>query len=298
MQLLTFQPDPASSIEDPGTHRLGLLAAGNQIIDLSPVAPSMLQFIALGAPALEHAARLAAAATPAFALSDVRLLAPIPHPLRNIICLGRNYAEHARESAAVWGQAADLPAFPVFFTKATTSINHPDAPIPIDPAVSTQIDWEAELAVIIGRRGKNIQAAAAMSYVFGYTCLNDVTARDLQRQHQQYFKGKSLDGTCPLGPWIVTAAAIPDPHNLRIQCRVNDQLMQDAHTSQMIFNIPHIIAALSQGMTLLPGDIIATGTPSGVGFARTPPQFLHPGDLVEVEIQNIGILRTPIASPH
>ncbi len=295
MRLITFQPHPNSSLDDRRGDRLGLLTHDQEIIDLSAVAPTMLELIALGSAGLQQVAQIAAAAAASLALTDVRLLAPIPQPLRNIICLGRNYAEHARESATALGQAADVPAFPVFFTKATTAINHPDAPIPVDPTVSSQIDWEAELAVIIGRRGKNIQTAAAMSYVFGYTCLNDVSARDLQRQHQQYFKGKSLDGTCPLGPWIVTAGAIPDPHNLRIQCRVNGQTKQDAHTSQMVFTIPQTISVLSHGMTLLPGDIIATGTPAGVGFARTPPEFLQPGDLVEVEIEAIGILRNPVS---
>ncbi len=295
MRLVTFQLDKDRGTGDRAGDRIGALVNANEIIDLSPVAPTMLQLIALGAAGLNQAAQVAAVAAPAYTLDNVQLLAPIPLPQRNVMCLGRNYAEHARESAAVWGQSADLPAFPVIFTKATTSINHPDAPILIDPAVSSQIDWEAELAVIIGQRGKNIHPAGALSYVFGYTCLNDISARDLQRQHQQYFKGKSLDGACPLGPWIVTAEAIPDPHNLRIQCRVNGQIKQDAHTSQMIFNIPQIIATLSHGMTLQPGDIIATGTPSGVGFARTPPEFLQPGDLVEVEIEGIGILGNTVS---
>ena len=287
MRLVTY--------EWAGRVSIGALTAADGVVDLAPIAPDMNALIAAGAAGMAQAAAWVAQEEGARPLHEVRLLAPLPFPRRNIFCLGRNYAEHARESAAAWGQGDHVPAFPVIFTKATTTINHPDTPFIIDPQVSTQIDWEAELAVIIGRGGKNIPPAQAMSHVFGYTCLNDLSARDLQRQHQQYFKGKSLDGACPLGPWIITAAALPDPHHLHIECRVNGQVKQKGNTGQMIFDIPHIIATLSRGMTLLPGDIIATGTPSGVGFARTTPEFLQPGDLVEVEIENIGTLRTPIA---
>ena len=160
--------------------------------------------------------------------------------------------------------------------------------------MSADIDWEAELAVIIGRGGKNIPASAAFDHIFGYTCLNDVSARDLQSNHSQFFKGKSLDGACPIGPWIVTADEIPDPQALDITCRVNGVIKQSSNTRYMIFNIPAIIEILSRGMTLDAGDIIATGTPSGVGFARKPPEFLKPGDVVEVEIEGIGVLRNRV----
>jgi len=164
----------------------------------------------------------------------------------------------------------------------------------IDPTVSDKIDWEAELAVIIGKTGKNIPEEEALSYVFGYTVLNDVTARDLQDKFKQFFKGKSLDGYCPLGPWIVTADEIPDPQQLSLRLRVNGVLKQEGHTSDMIYSVKTIISILSQGMTLEPGDIIATGTPSGVGFARNPPEFLKAGDVVETEIDGIGGLRNEV----
>ncbi len=258
-----------------------------EIVDLSAVAPDVLQLIQQGGVPTDVVGRRVP-------LAEVVLLAPIPTPNRNIMCLGLNYAEHAAESYAARGRQAEVPQFPIIFTKATTSVNAPYAEIPYDPTATNELDWEVELGVIIGKRGKNIGREEAMSYVFGYTVLNDVTGRDLQRNHKQYFKGKSLDGCCPMGPWIVTADSLPDPHNLRITCRVNGETKQESHTSLMIFDIPAIIATLSRGMTLLPGDIIATGTPSGVGFARTPPQFLQPGDVVECEIEGIGLIRNQV----
>ncbi len=184
----------------------------------------------------------------------------------------------------------------MIFNKATTSINGPYSDIPYDASVTTAIDFEAELTVVIGLTGKNISPEEAMGYVFGYTVMNDLTARDLQRRHKQFFKGKSLDGHAPMGPWIVTADDIPDPHNLRITCHVNDILKQDDITGKMIFDIPEIIAQLSLGMTLLPGDLIATGTPSGVGFARTPPEYLQPGDVVTCTVEGIGSIRNQIGT--
>jgi 2-keto-4-pentenoate hydratase/2-oxohepta-3-ene-1,7-dioic acid hydratase in catechol pathway len=159
---------------------------------------------------------------------------------------------------------------------------------------SSQIDYEVELAIVIGKKGQNISRQDAMDYIFGYTVLNDISARDLQKQSKQFFKGKSLDGSCPMGPWLVTADAITDPNNLTITSRVNGVTKQNSSTRHMIFDIPAIIEYLSLGMTLLPGDIIATGTPSGVGFARTPPEYLQPGDVVECEIEQIGLIRNQI----
>ena len=264
------------------------------VIDLSAVAPDMLNLIAGGSVGLDRARALVASATAPIPLKSVTLLAPIPKPRRNIMCLGLNYAEHARESAEARGREYKQHQHPVFFTKATHTINRHGGAIPFDPTVSEQIDWEAELGVIIGRSGKNIPIEEAYDHVFGYTCLNDVSARDLQANHSQYFKGKSLDGACPLGPWIVTADEVPDPQHLQVTCRVNGVVKQSANTEVMIFQIPDIIAILSRGMTLDAGDIIATGTPSGVGFARKPPEFLKPGDVVEVEIEKIGVLRNRV----
>jgi 2-keto-4-pentenoate hydratase/2-oxohepta-3-ene-1,7-dioic acid hydratase in catechol pathway len=229
-------------------------------------------------------------------LSDIQFAAPIPRPRKNIMCLGWNYAEHAKETALIRGQETKAPEYPVFFTKAPTTVNSPYGNIIIDPQVSVEIDWEAELAVIIGNGGKNISEDDAMSHVFGYTVLNDVTARDLQSRHKQFFKGKSIDGYCPMGPWIVTADEIKDPQQLFVRLRVNGITKQEGNTSMMVFPIHTIIATLSQGLTLEPGDIIATGTPSGVGFTRNPPEFLKAGDVMETEVEGIGILRNGVVN--
>ncbi len=229
-------------------------------------------------------------------LSDVQLAAPIPRPRKNIMCLGWNYAEHAKETARIRGQETKVPEYPVIFTKAPTTVNSPYGNIVIDPAVSEQIDWEVELAVIIGKGGKNIREEDALSHVFGYTVLNDVSARDLQSRHKQFFKGKSIDGYCPMGPWIVTADEIENPQQLTVRLRVNGVTKQEGNTSMMIFPIRTIIAILSKGMTLEPGDIIATGTPSGVGFARNPPEFLKAGDVMETEVEGIGTLRNVVVN--
>jgi len=230
------------------------------------------------------------------AVNEVQLTAPIPRPRKNIMCMGLNYADHAKESDEARGRAVSIPEHAVIFTKAPTTANGPFGEIVIDPAVSEQVDWEAELAVIIGKAGKNIREEDALEYVFGYTVLNDVTARDLQNQHRQYFKGKSIDGYCPMGPWIVTADEVADAQQLPVRLRVNGVTKQEANTNLMIFSIRQIIAILSRGMTLEPGDIIATGTPSGVGFARNPPEFLKAGDVVETEVEGVGMMRNMVIS--
>jgi 2-keto-4-pentenoate hydratase/2-oxohepta-3-ene-1,7-dioic acid hydratase in catechol pathway len=267
----------------------------DRVIDLSGVAPDMISLIELGAEGLAQAQAAVDAATGAAPLSSVQLLAPIPDPRRNVMCLGLNYAEHIAEQTSS-GEQADLPEFPIVFTKATTTANGPFDDIVLDPAVTGRLDWEVELAVVISRAGANISREEAMAHVFGYMVLNDVSARDLQWRHKQFFKGKSLDGACPMGPWIVTADELGDPHDLRVVCRVNGQVKQDSSTTFMIFDVPATIMHLSDGMTLLPGDIIATGTPSGVGFARTPPEFLKPGDVVECEVERIGSIKNQIVA--
>lgn len=225
-------------------------------------------------------------------IDDVRLCAPIPRPTSNIICLGRNYREHAAESARAWNEAVKLPTF---FTKAVTSVIGPHDDIPFDPQLSTEIDWEVELAVMLGRRAKHVRAEDALDYIFGYTVLNDVSARDLQNGYGgQFFYGKSLDGSCPMGPWIVTAEDVSDPQDLTLRLCVNGITKQEASTREMIHGVAEIVEILSRGMTLEPGQIIATGTPAGVGFARNPPEFLKPGDVVEAEIAGIGAMRNRV----
>jgi 2-keto-4-pentenoate hydratase/2-oxohepta-3-ene-1,7-dioic acid hydratase in catechol pathway len=276
--------------EFAGRTAVGLVRDGS-IVDLSAVAPDMVRLIEGGAAALDRAREIAAVTSDTIPLESARLLAPIPSPRRNVMCLGKNYAEHARESNVARGEKVEIPEFPVIFTKATTAVNGPFEDVTIDAAVSAKMDYEAELAVVIGRTIKNAGRDETLSAVFGYMVLNDLTARDLQSQHKQFFKGKSLDGCCPTGPWIVTADELPDPHRLRINCHVNGELRQDDTTAEMLFDIPAILDHLSRGMTLLPGDIIATGTPSGVGFARNPPVYLQPGDVVECTIEGIGAIR-------
>src|SRR5262249_40223200 len=191
---------------------------------------------------------------------------------------------HAMESLRARGEELKLPAAPIYFTKATTSVTGPEAPVPLRADLTTQLDWEAELGVVVGATARDIPRERALDYVFGYTCVNDLSARDLQWQHQQWFKGKSLDGTCPVGPWIVTADEIPDPQTLEIACRVNGVEKQHSNTGRMIFDVRYILWDLSRGLTLEAGDLISTGTPEGVGMGRTPPEYLRAGDVVEVEI--------------
>ncbi|MCC7362638.1 MAG: fumarylacetoacetate hydrolase family protein [Anaerolineales bacterium] len=284
MRFLSYQTDAGP--------RLGVLQ-GDRVFPLP--GQDMLGLLEAGPAGLEAARAAIAAGGQTLALAALTLLAPIPMPRRNIFCVGLNYMAHGRESAEAKGEQFTPPAKPLFFTKGTLAINAHNRPIEVDDAVSPQVDWEVELGVVLGKRGKNIQPGDALSYVFGYTVINDVSARDVQMAHGgQFFKGKSLDGLCPMGPVIVTADEIADPHGLRVQTRVNGVTKQDSNTSDLIFNIPTLIDWLSRGMTLLPGDIIATGTPAGVGFARTPAEFLRPGDVVECEIDHIGILRNPI----
>jgi 2-keto-4-pentenoate hydratase/2-oxohepta-3-ene-1,7-dioic acid hydratase in catechol pathway len=224
----------------------------------------------------------------AYPLKRVRLLAPIPSPSRNIFCLGRNYADHAAERGAA------APDHPVYFTKPATAVVGPGDDV-VHHAITRELDYEVELAVVIGAGGRDISRADALAHVFGYTVINDVTARDLQKRHQQWFKGKSLDTFCPMGPVLVTADELPDPQALGISLRVNGQVRQSSHTSKMIFPVAQCIEALSQGMTLLPGDIIATGTPEGVGAASG--SFLKAGDRIEAEVEQIGILHSKVVRP-
>ena len=225
----------------------------------------------------------AAAAAQPLTLDDVELLAPVRRPGK-IIAIGLNYLDHCLE------QGLTPPDRPTLFTKFTTSVNDPGGQIRWDPALTQKVDYEAELAVVIGKRARRVQASDAYDYIFGYTCLNDVTARDLQKGDGQWVRGKSLDTFCPMGPVVVTTDELPDPHNLTIQTWVNGELRQSSNTKHLIHNVPNLVAFCSAAFTLEPGDIITTGTPGGVGFHRNPPAFLEPGDRVVVEIEDIGRL--------
>jgi 2-keto-4-pentenoate hydratase/2-oxohepta-3-ene-1,7-dioic acid hydratase in catechol pathway len=225
---------------------------------------------------------------------DVRWHAPIPRPQKNIICLGLNYAAHIREGAVARGREVKIPNDPVFFSKLPTTVTGPFDDVPVNTKVTQQVDWEAELGVIIGVSGSNIARADAARHIFGYTVINDVTARDLQARHQQWLKGKSLDHFCPMGPVVVTADEFGDPQQKRVMLRVNGVTKQDGNTADMIFHIDRTIEVFSTGVTLEAGDIISTGTPEGVGFGRTPQEFLHDGDIMETEVEGIGVLRNTI----
>ncbi|MCS7277147.1 MAG: fumarylacetoacetate hydrolase family protein [Dehalococcoidia bacterium] len=283
MRLVTFlagggQPLPGALTEDG-------------IVPLWPEFASVLDLVRGGEEAMQRAQDLLARRPPSHSLRSVRLLAPIPQPPRCLFAVGWNYLAHFHESSSQ-GRAQELPQHPTFFTKPTTVVAGPYDDLPYDPQLSPQWDYEAELAVVIGRGGRSIPEAEAMAHVFGYMAANDITARDLQRRHGgQWLKGKAMDRSCPLGPCLVTADEVPDPHALVLRCWVNGQLRQEASTAQMVFTLPRLIAELSWGMTLLPGDILLTGTPEGVGFARNPPLFLQAGDEVVVSIDGIGELR-------
>ena len=225
---------------------------------------------------------------------EVTFSSPIPRPRQNVMCLGWNYVEHVAETAKDTQEEIKLPRSPIVFTKAANSMNGPYSNIAIDVNISAKMDWEAELGVVVGIGGRSISEQEALQHVFGYTVINDVTARDRQKWHKQFFIGKSFSGCCPMGPRIVTSDEIQDPQNLAIRSWVNSELKQDSNTKHQIFNIARVISILSQGMELEAGDIIATGTPSGVGYARTPPEYLMPGDLVECEVEDIGKIANKI----
>jgi 2-keto-4-pentenoate hydratase/2-oxohepta-3-ene-1,7-dioic acid hydratase in catechol pathway len=276
-----------------GQRQVGQVSADGQTV--TPLALSEAER-ALGVLALvdRHVASVPAP-SPASApipLAEVRLEAPVPRPRRNVWCVGRNYHAHAKElrETVFKNSNADPQAWPIVFTKVPECVvaDGDDVRLP-GAAVSPQIDYEAELAVVIGRGGRNISRAEALSHIFGYTIVNDVTARDVQMRHQQWDLGKSFDTFCPMGPWIVTADEL-DGTDTRVRCWVNDELRQDARTVDLIFDLPTLIETCSRGITLMPGDIIATGTPAGVGMGMSPPSWLKHGDVVRIEIDGIGTL--------
>ena len=257
---------------------------------------SMLQLIDAGEESLQRLRELVSKAESQhwLKLSQIEILSPIPRPRQNIMCLGWNYIEHVEETSGKALEAPKLPKYPIVFTKAASSMNGPYADIPIDLTISNKMDWEVELAVIIGKQGQGIVKKNALEHVFGYSIINDISARDYQKRHKQFFIGKSFTGACPMGPWIVTADEIPNPQNLNLKSWVNNELKQDSNTQYQIFDVATVIETLSKGMTLEAGDIIATGTPSGVGYVRNPPEYLMPGDVVDCEVEGIGRISNPI----
>lgn len=225
-----------------------------------------------------------------YSIDDITLKAPIPRPSKNIFCVGKNYADHVIEM----GSAKDIPEHVVMFTKSPTTVVGPNDIVLNHKNVTEQLDYEGELAVVIGKEGRAIKESDAFEYVFGYTIINDITARDIQSRHKQFFLGKSLDTTCPMGPILVHKSLIPNPSNLSVKTEVNGEVRQSGNTSQLIFPIEKIISVISQGMTLEPGDIIATGTPAGVGKGFNPPRFLKAGDIIEITIDGLGTLQNKI----
>jgi 2-keto-4-pentenoate hydratase/2-oxohepta-3-ene-1,7-dioic acid hydratase in catechol pathway len=247
-----------------------------------PMGPDLGSWLADGAAAVSGGAPLP--------LESVQLRAPLPRPGK-IVCVGRNYVEHANE------RGFDAPPEPILFAKWANSVAAPGAAVNV-PRQTAQADWEAEVGVVIGTRCSGVSTAEALDHVAGYTCLNDLSARDLQNRVSQWTRGKAIDGFLPMGPWLVTPDEVGDPQDLAVRCRVNGETMQDGHTSLMIWSVAELIAFISETITLEAGDVIATGTPAGIGAARTPPVFLRDGDVVEVEIERVGLLETTIAAPH
>lgn len=290
MKLVTF--------EDEGRETLGLVSDGHVVaLPRSGPTENARVFIEAGAEG-RAAAEDAAATGTRVPVGEVRLMAPIPRPGRNILCVGKNYREHASEFHRSGFDATadeDVPDHPVVFSKLPSAVIAPGAPIraALDPTGS--VDYEGELAVVIGKGGRGIARADALDHVFGYTIVNDVTSRELQKKHRQWLIGKSLDSFCPMGPALVTADEIPDPTVLRLVTTVNGETRQDAMVSSLIFDIPTLIETISAGITLLPGDILATGTAAGVGIGSTPPRYLRAGDRVAVTIEPIGTLENPVA---
>jgi 5-carboxymethyl-2-hydroxymuconate isomerase len=271
----------------------GGLAAlvGDGLVDLSSEVPSIDALIAAGPPAWEAARAAVEAATPADAAAGVPLGPPLRRPSK-IVCVGLNYEDHTAETKL------DRPERPLLFSKFASCLIGPEQEISWPSGLTEQVDWEAELAVVIGSTLRDAGEAEALDAVFGYTVANDVSARDLQFSDGQWMRGKSLDSFCPLGPAIVTADELPDPQTLRISARVNGETMQEASTGDMIFGIAEILSFCSRSITLEPGDLVLTGTPSGVGAFREPPVFLRAGDRVEVEVEGIGTLGNPVRGPR
>jgi 2-keto-4-pentenoate hydratase/2-oxohepta-3-ene-1,7-dioic acid hydratase in catechol pathway len=283
-----------------GKPSFGVLSAdGNGVVDLAGFAPDLEALVATGRDGLSRVDNLIkGGAVPTMGLRDVTLAAPFPRPAHTILCIGKNYRDHAAEFHAsgfdATAGAAAVPDVPIVFVKHPSSVIGDGAPIVAANDPTGTVDYEGELGVVIGETAFRISPSDAMRHVYGYTIVNDVTSRELQSRHKQWFVGKSVDTFCPMGPALVTADEVPDVTALRLQTFVNDELRQDAVVADLIFDIPTLIATLSATTTLLPGDIIATGTPAGVGIGFTPPKYLHAGDRVRITIGDLGELSNPV----
>ena len=292
----------ASHLVD-GQPRVAVVGSDQTLVPVSELVPggpsAMLDLLAAGPSLWDQLRRAAGSASGGLQLASARLTAPVPRPRRNVFCVGWNYSEHFAEGQGMRGandSPQEIPDYPALFSKQPNTVIAHEAPVWHSAPISDQLDWEVELGVIIGTPGRDIAEDDAYSHVFGYTIGNDVSVRDVQRRHGgQWFKGKNFDSHCPLGPWIVTADELGDPHNLHITLRVNGVTKQDSNTRFMVFRIPRIIKEVSTGLQLEAGDVILTGTPEGVGFARKPPEFLKVGDVMEAEIEKIGVLRNTVA---
>ena len=307
MRLVTHTPLGSVAPSVPVAARPGVVLGDETVVDVAALLPEagqrdmvpLIHMLSEDPRLFERLRSAAAARTGGVPLAQVRLLAPIPRPRRNVFCVGWNYSEHFQEGAsfrAAQGAPGEqaIPEYPALFSKNPATVTGPDSDVLFPAPASEQLDWEVELAVIVGRGGHDIKEADAMQHVFGYTCANDVSVRDVQRRHGgQWFKGKNFDTHLPLGPWIVTADEL-DPSALRVQTRVNGVTKQDSNTRFMVFKIPRLVSEFSVGCQLEAGDIMITGTPEGVGFARKPPEFMKIGDVVEVEIEGIGVLRNRV----
>jgi len=296
-----------ASFQRDGRNLLGLveepsildLAAAQSKLGGPPLPTTMPELIAQSPSALDRVRSLAAKSDRKdsslwLPLASTRILAPVPRPTKNVFCVGRNYKLHIEEGARARNREVVFPKLPEFFSKPPTAVVGNDDIIRLDPKVTQQLDYEVELAIVIGRTCRDVPKEKASDVVFGYTIVNDVSARDLQFAHGILFKGKSLDTTCPIGPWIVTADEFGDPGKHRIGLRINGETRQDAHTSDLLFDCGAIVSSLSQGMTLEPGDLIATGTPSGVALGMTPQKWLKDGDVIEAWVEGIGTLRNKV----
>ena len=301
MKLVTY----SATRRGPAT--IGIVAADGSIIDLATAAKKarvklpfaaddMAALVATGRSGLALVKKVVAnIKTGHHKAAKVTLHAPI-RPRKNVFCVGWNYLEHFEEGAKARPHVQEMPKHPAFFTKAPTTVNGPYAEVPSHPSVTEKLDWEVELAIVIGKAGRNITEADAMKHIYGYMIANYVSAREIQRQHgQQWFKGKSLDGHCPMGPWLTTADEVKSPQNLHLTCRVNGVTKQESNTSYMYFKIPRLIAELSAGLTLEPGDLFLSGTPAGVGHARNQPEFMKAGDILETDVEGLGLLRNRIS---